>query len=302
MPTLEKEKKKIEERKLRFIDLKSDTTFKYLYKNEKTRVWFHRIIKEKFGLDLSTYKIVDNELNTGNNVKDYRIDINLEKGNTAVIIEMNKDYYDFLETKSYQYLFRTAGRRFLSGEDYENTQTKLILFNNFRNEKIKELKTGNYIFMDPLTGLVIEDIESYEIYLPNFKNSCYDSSEVDVSLSLFSAKSYDNMRELTSNPLDLLIIEELERLAMDESFLFEYDREIVRKKTENSIRKESYNNGVMDGMEKGIKQGMKQGVEQGEKNKQIEIARNLLKTDLSLKQISKATTLSEKEIEEIANE
>jgi len=33
---------------IRFIELTSDTTFKYLYKNEKTRAWFNHIIKEKF--------------------------------------------------------------------------------------------------------------------------------------------------------------------------------------------------------------------------------------------------------------
>lgn len=73
-----------------------------------------RIIKEKFGLDLSTYEIVDNEL-----------------------------------------------------------------------------KTRNYIYS--LTGLGIEDVERYEIYLPNFKNPYYDNSEVNVNLSLFSAKRYEEM-------------------------------------------------------------------------------------------------------------
>ena len=33
---------------IRFMELTSDTTFKYLYKNEKTRAWFSHIIKEKF--------------------------------------------------------------------------------------------------------------------------------------------------------------------------------------------------------------------------------------------------------------
>ena len=253
----QEEKEKLE---LRFVSLKADTTFKYLYKNERTRPWMNRIIKEKFGLDLSNYELIDNELNTGNKIKDYRLDLNLQKGNTVVIIEMNDNYYRFLDSKNYQYLYRIAGKRFKEGEKYQNTQTKLILLNDFRNPKMKELKTGNYMFMDPETNLVIEDIESYEIYLPNFKNPCYDNSEVEVSLSLFSAESYNNMRELTNNPLDLIIIEELEKLAMDEKFLFEYDHEIARKKTENSIRAEGYEDGLQEGIE--------QGMERGEKNKQ----------------------------------
>ncbi len=42
-----------------FISLTSDTTFKYLYKNNETRLWIDNIIKKKFGLDLSNYKLSD---------------------------------------------------------------------------------------------------------------------------------------------------------------------------------------------------------------------------------------------------
>lgn len=117
------------------------------------------------------------------------------------------------------------------------------------NSNMREIKIGNYIFTDPVTNLIIEDIESFEIYLPNFKNSCYDNNEIDVSLSLFSANSYEKMKKLTNQKKDLMIIEELERVAVDEKFLFEYDQEIVRMKTENSIRSEGYEDGLQDGIE-----------------------------------------------------
>ena len=139
------------------------------------------------------------------------------------------------------------------------------------------------------TKLRIEDIESFEIYLPNFKEVCYDNGEVDVSLSLFSCSSYEEMRKNTNNPLDLKIIKELERLAMDEKFLFEYDEEIVRKKTENSIRVESYQNGLEDGFNQGIEQ------------KKMEIAKNLLSLKISVEDISKATGLTKEEIGRLYN-
>jgi predicted transposase/invertase (TIGR01784 family) len=201
---------------------------------------------------------------------------------------MNNSYYQFLEAKNYQYLYRIAGKQFMEGENYQNNKTKLVLFNNFKNHENEGLKTANFIFMDPDTKLKIEDIESFEIYLPNFKEVCYDSNEVDISLSLFSCNSYEEMKEKTNNPLDLKVIKELERLAMDEKFLFEYDEEIVRKKTENSIRKESYQNGVDD--------GFNQGIEQGSKQKQFEIAKVMLKDKLDLEIISKYTGLTKEEI------
>lgn len=269
---------------LEFILLVSDTTFKYLYKNIKTRKWIDDIIRKKFNLDLSNYELADSESNTGNSVKDYRMDIKLRNGKETIIIEMNNDYYEFLQAKNYQYLFREAGSMYDVGEDYGDKKTRLILFNNFKNKKSPEIKTGNFIFEDPLNHITIDDIESYEIYLPNFKKICYDSDEVDVSLSLFSATSFDEMRELTQNPKDIEVIKELERLAMDEEFKIHYDQEAVRKKTENSIRKESY--------EKGLVQGIEQGIEQ----KNMEIVKNMLKKNIDIKTISECTGLPVEDI------
>ena len=274
---------------LRFISLCSDTTFKYLYKNPKTRNWLNDIIKAKFNLDLSDYTLVDNELNTGNLFKDYKMDLTLKKDNTIVIIEMNQYYYEFLQIKNYSYLYRIARKRFETGEKYSSKQTKLILFNNFKNLKDPMNKTGNYIFMDPVTKLVIEDIESFEIYLPNFNKACYDNNEVDVSLSLFSATSYDSMRKLTKNPKDLEVIKELEKLAMDERFIYAYDAENERKMTENSIRSESY--------EKGLQEGIKTGKEEGIQERNIEIAKSMLKDNMSIDTVSKYTGLSVNDIE-----
>ncbi len=276
------EKFKTKNEELRFISLCSDTTFKYLYKNPDTRSWIHRLIQGKFNLNLDGYSLVDTELNTGNHVKDYRLDLRLEKEDVIVIIEMNQNYYDFLEVKNYQYLYRIAGSRFDSGESYSSKPTKLVLFNDFKNPQDPTNKTGNYQFMDPNTQLVIPDIESFEIYLPNFKNVCYDN-DIDVSLSLFSQTSYDKMRELTKNPEDLKIIKKLEELAMNEAFLFDYDHEKVMKKTENSIREESYG----------------KGLEKGAKEKQIEIAKAMLAKQIDIKIISECTGLSIAEIQKM---
>lgn len=267
-----------------FVSLLSDTTFKYLYKNIDTRSWLQTIIKEVFLLDITDYGLTDNESNTGNKVKDYRMDLKLVNGKNTIIIEMNKEYYEFIDSKNYQYLYREAGSLYDTGEDYQDRKAKLISFNNYRNKKIPSLKMGSYVFIDPKTKLRIEDIESYEIYLPNYKKVCYDSSELEVSLSLFSATSFKKMRELTNNPKDIKIIEELERLSMDEEFKLHYNAEAVRKKTENSIKIESFQNG--------LDKGFSQGIEEGSKQEKLEIAKNLLNLGtVSLEDISKTTGL-----------
>lgn len=88
------------------------------------------------------------------------------------------------------------------------------------------------------------------------------------------------MRELTNNPKDIRIIEELERLSMDEEFKLYYNAEAVRKNTENSIKIESFQNG--------LDKGFSQGIEQ----EKLEIAKNLLNLGtVSLEDISKTTGL-----------
>lgn len=169
---LEKNQEKIKEQeKDNVVSLLSDTTFKYLFKNEDTREWLVNIIKEAFFLDISNYYLIDNESNTGNKVKDYRMDLKLSDGKNTVIIEMNQEYYDFLESKNHQYLYREAGSMYDTGEKYSGKQTKLLSFNNYRNKELPYLKLGNYVFEDPKTGLRIEDIESFHLYLPNYKKS-----------------------------------------------------------------------------------------------------------------------------------
>ena len=51
--------------------------------------------------------------------------------------------------------------------------------------------------------------------------------------------------------------------------------------------------GVEIGVEKGVKRGIEQGIEQGIRN----VARNLINVGMSVSEISKATGLSESEVE-----
>ena len=66
---------------------------------------------------------------------------------------------------------------------------------------------------------------------------------------------------------------------MNEKFIYEYDREKVRKKIENSIREE--------------------GREEGQRKEKIGIATNMLKDGLTIETISKYTNLSHKEINKL---
>ncbi len=49
------------------------------------------------GIDPNDYTLIDQELNTGNNIKDYRLDLLFKKDNTIVNLEVNYEVIPFQE-------------------------------------------------------------------------------------------------------------------------------------------------------------------------------------------------------------
>ena len=270
----------------KFISLASDTTFKYLWKNEKTNKWIKEIIEAKTNIDLNNYKLTDNEMNSGSKLKDYRTDITLSNNKDTIIIEMNNDYYNSAEIKGRQYLFRKAGYSFEKGENYNEIRTcTLIMFNNYLKKGFEEQAVINSWFGAHELDIKYEDIKMFEIFLPIFNNMCYHrSNKIDKRLRLFSCKSYKEMYEIIDEKdPNYFIIKELERLGMNNKFIDEYDHEFVQKKLLNSIKDEGY----------------EEGIAEGQKSKQIEIAKKSLEQNIDINTISIITGLSIEEIKKL---
>ena len=87
-------------------------------------------------------------------------------------------------------------------------------------------------------------------------------------------------------------MEEVERINQDPKFR-EY---MTKEEDDRKIR----NTELREAREYGIKEGIEQGIEYGEKNRNLEIAKAMLKeTELSITKISSLTGLSEEEIDEL---
>ena len=276
---------------LEYVDLKSDTTFKYLFKTKSGRSWISKVILNITGVNLEEYELYDNELNTGNKKKDYRLDLILKNVNKDyTIIEMNNST-EADAIKSKYYAHRLVGKKFNEGEKNVETKTYLINFNNFCNSKMKELTKADFIPTDEKTGLKLEDMRVFEIYLPNYHNMCYDKcNETEKKLWLFGCKSFEEMKSQNLSDEDKWIVEELERLAMDQKFIDEYDAEHVNQMLMNTKYDEGYNSGYDNGIEQGIEQ------------EKIEIAKDMLKENIPVEQISKITKLTLEEIKKLKEE
>jgi len=67
-------------------------------------------------------------------------------------------------------------------------------------------------------------------------------------------------------------------------------------KTEGRIQ------GLKEGLEQGLEQGLEKGMELGAKNRALEVARKLIKLNLSIDQITDTTGLTKKEVTKLAKE
>ena len=278
--------------KIRFISLLSDTTFKYLMNNDQTKYWFYDLIRRLTGINIDELNISTNELTTGNKVKDYRIDLRFTKENTlTVIIEINSNtnYADYIDNKNKQYLYREAGNAHQSGSKYTHKRSKLICFNNYKNPYIKDAKILDYVLTEKGTHHTIDDLEIFEIYIPTFKEKCYNDDDLGRKVAFLGSCNQEELLKYASSDEEI-ILKELELLKMNDEFVNAYDAEVVQRKLINSSREE--------GLEQGLEKGLEQGLELGERSKQIEIINNMLKNNFTLDEISLATNLK---IDEINN-
>ena len=284
-----------ENKKKRFISLLSDTTFKHLFKIEDYKEFFNVIIKSIIDMDINDFKLYDAELNSGNEKRDYRLDLLLVSDLVDIVIsiEMNQFPSEEAKYKNRLYVYALLAKSLNSGEDIKKKQVIQI---NFNKEKHPYVSKASYSVMDLNTHKEIKDFKIHEVYLENYKGIRYNGdNKEEMYLSLFTATSYEELREIAGDDKEALkIVDELEKLGIDDKFGVIYDNEEMQKRMINTARNWGYDDGKAEGLEEGKKEGKKE--------EKAFIAKNLLNIGISIEVISESTGLSIKEVEELKKE
>ena len=279
----------------RFISLLSDTTFKHLFKIEDYKEFFNVIIKSIIDMDINDFKLHDAELNSGNEKRDYRLDLLLVSDLVDIVIsiEMNQFPSEEAKYKNRLYVYALLAKSLNSGEDIKKKQVIQI---NFNKEKHPYVSKASYSIMDLNTHKEIKDFKIHEVYLENYKGIRYNGdNKEEMYLSLFTATSYEELREIAGNEKEALkIVDELEKLGIDDELGAVYDNEEMQKRMINTARNWGYDDGKAEGLEEGKKEGKKE--------EKVFIAKNLLKNDISIEVISESTGLSIEKLEELKKE
>ena len=250
-------------------------------------------------MDINDFRLYDAELNSGNEKRDYRLDILLvsDKVDIIISIEMNQFPSEETKYKDRLYIYALLTKSLNSGEDIKK---KSVIQINFNKEKNPYVSKATYSIMDDVTKREIKDFKIHEVYLENYKGIRYNGdNKEETYLSLFTATSYEELREIAGDDKEALkIVDELERLGLDDDFGVAYDNEAMQKRMINTARNWGYDDGYGNGYEIGITKGK----EEGAKEKGIEIAKNLLNIGTSNEDIMKVTGLSVEELEELKKE
>ena len=248
--------KKEEKKEKKFISLLSDTTFKHFFKIEDYKEFFNAIIRPYTNMDISEFRLYDPEFNSGNKKRDYRLDIVLEsdKVDLIILIEMNQFPSEEIKYRNRLYLYAALAKSLNSGE---NVKKKKIIQINLNKEKNPYISKGSYSVMDINTHKEIKDFKIHEVYLENYKGIRYNGgNKEEAYLSLFTAESYEELREIAGDDKEALkIVDELERLGLDDKFGLAYDNEIMQKKMINPARNWGYDDGKAEGKAEGLEEG-----------------------------------------------
>ena len=188
-----------------------------------------------------------------------------------------------------------------AGDDYNKLEkTIVILIADFNIKGLEEVEyhsTWKIIETNSVKKLILTDkFELDIIELLKIKGRENEKDQLlDWLIFLENPESERVTRKMEENENLKEAVEKLDRISKDEKM-----QRIIELR-EKAIRDEHaiYAKGVDDGIEKGIQKGFEDGKEKGAREKQIEIAKKLLKSKVEIEIIIETTGLTEEEIKKL---
>lgn len=279
---------------MKLLELTSDIVFKAFMMSKNTNRYKAKLINLITGIpeiDLMNATYESNELAIANKSdKVYKTDIIVKVNKNIISIEMNKNYYQGLFIKNATYANKLESEQFGSGDNYLNyskiIQINIDNFHKFKGNKLLYKFTMREVDTNELENNLLE---SYHIDLTYLNRICYTECKNELERFCFMFK--DNIKDIEGEiKMDDIMdeaYEELERISSDKNIIGLYDKEKIEQKIMNTR--------LLDAELKGKEEGKKEGIQQ----RNIEIARNMLKKDININDIIEITGLTKDQIEEL---
>ena len=293
------------DQELKLVPLTYDFTFKKVFKNNPTYMKEFIYTMLPF-LNLENYKVrfLDSELTKEKKERKKTVDILISLDDKIYIdIEMNRSKFQNIYLRNLEYLKKLSTMLWKEGEDIQNLKEKKVIQINLNaNEKEKApediiascgLLTG-YIY--DVNGLVFSKNLEENHYL--YYNEGVRRKDV-IWLTALTSKTFTELYKLISQVLEksvaLKFMEDVVDMSKDEFILHEWEKD----KFDELVKINELESAINEGKAIGFEDGEKSGIIKGTNKRNIEIAKNMLKKNMSLEDISEITGLSIENIQNI---
>jgi predicted transposase/invertase (TIGR01784 family) len=241
--------------------------------------------------------------------KEYRktVDILVTINNTKIIdVELNSSSFNEIKYRNTLYIEKVATNKIESGINYQDMSNYYFYQLNLNIHKFKD-NTGEKMFTmkdDKTNELLLDNLKiiykSLDYYTKLYYTNNRNVSKDVIWLALINTKTFDELEEMSK-----LVMREKDRnkflkdvknASQDKLILSEWEAD----KMAELVKEETIKYAKLEGIEKGIEQGIEQGIEKGIEQGTKDMIRNLLKANIPIEDIARATGKSIKELKEIS--
>ena len=288
------------------ISILSDTMLKAMFQNENRIKYSAKFLSYFIDVEyediLNNICLAKNELDKNNeNDKGERCDYVALLSDTSLNIEVNNNSSLEVLERNMEYAHRLYSKKIRRGEEnYQYTQVIQFNLNNFAfkgNDKIVDIYT---VTNDDNIGLSNKLI-FVQIYVPNLRKKWYTKgmkslSEEEKYILALVEMDLDKLNDLGGENIMDEYVKEAEEVSFEGGVGEAYDKEWA-------LRDQGYRDGLSqgkaEGREEGKAEGKAEGISEGKNERNIEIAKNMLKDNVLVESISKYIGLSIEEVNKL---
>ena len=266
----------------KFYSCRYDRTFKEVFLNPKNEDLLKALLEDILKVKIEIKKILPTELIVGNNIiKSKRVDALILAINKKIEIEINASINEYVYIRNMAYICNVYSTNALVGDSY-NQNIDIIQINLTWGLDYEESKR-EFRISDKNGNVYVKNLLIMEINMEYYKKIWYSKDEkkikenellVMLDLNEGELKKMQKSDKISEKYIESVII------VNNDPFFQEYmSHEEDQRKMQNSLIREAEDTGY----EKGIKLGEEKG--------KIDIAKSLIQSGMSLKEVSKHTKI-----------
>ena len=273
------------ETKEKFYTCRSDRAFKEVFMREDSKDILSKVLEAVLEVEVKDIKFLNLERNVDNiKVRRKHFDLFLDTDIGKVQVEVNAQSQKYIHPRNAAFIFDIYSHEVKKGEDY--TEKSLVVQINLSYKINNEEMIREYKIRDKHNNEFIKNFIIYDINMEKVKDIWYSKSKKEI----------ENNKYLIMLDLDLEELDELSKISKDRR-VNKYMDEVKRVNEDPEFREfisaEEDNRKIENSIKKELRED---GIKEGKKDRNIEIAKNMLRDNIPIITISKYTSLTEKEI------